>query len=416
MSKLAGSVVGWIGVVVIAAVCVGRQGRADEPVTVSNPAELGFVKGYSWGWVGQRGAYASGAAAASMEKLADTGANWVCIAFATHMPTHDTPEIPFGDDNPQMVSDDEIRHAIDLARYRGLRVILKPVVNCADGTWRAWIRFYRRATEAERADGVDGVFDPWGESPQQLDGMVRDEQKWDQWWDAYTRYVVHYARLAETKQVPVLCIGCEMNSTEEFTDRWRSLIAQVEEVFSGQITYDVNHGRETSAAWLDAIDFLSVSAYHAIPFADGSPWDTVPTSTTPVEEIRAGLEQVREQMRSASAKLNKPILFIETGCMSVRGCAHTPWVYGGETLERPVDLAEQANYYEAMFETFWDEPWFMGWCWWDWPARLYEASAAERNRSFCAYGKPAEQVLRRWYARQRPAGRVEPAADDASKD
>jgi hypothetical protein len=72
-----------------------------------------------------------------------------------------------------------------------------------------------------------------------------------------------------------------------------------------------------------------------------------------------------------------------------------------------VDQEEQANYYQAQFETFWDEPWFMGWCWWDWPARLYDESAAATDRSFCAYGKQAEDVLREWYAKPREAAKTE---------
>src|SRR3990170_3424480 len=108
---------------------------------------LGFINGISWGWVGHRGEYASPAAADSMQKLADTGSEWVCLAFAPDMKTFDTPEILFSDANLRMVTDDEVRHAVDLARQNGLRVIFKPVVNCADGTWRAWIRFFRPVTD-----------------------------------------------------------------------------------------------------------------------------------------------------------------------------------------------------------------------------------------------------------------------------
>src|SRR3972149_9203704 len=115
---------------------------SPAPAEPKAPASLGFVKGCSWGWVGHRGEYTSPAAAESMRKLADTGTEWVCIAFAPAMRTYDTPEIRFSDANPQLVTDAEIRHAIDLARHHGMRVILKPVVKCADGTWRAWVRFF----------------------------------------------------------------------------------------------------------------------------------------------------------------------------------------------------------------------------------------------------------------------------------
>ena len=98
---------------------------------------------------------------------------------------------------------------------------------------------------------------------------MKDLAKWDQWWEDYTNYIVHYAKIAEEKQVPVLCLGCEMNSTEEFEDKWRNLIKQVRAVYHGQITYDVNHGNEDKVKWFDDLDFINISAYYPIPGPDG---------------------------------------------------------------------------------------------------------------------------------------------------
>jgi hypothetical protein len=298
-----------------------------------------------------------------------------------------------------MITDDELRHAVDVSRAKGLEVMFKPVVNSADDVWRAWIRFYRPVTEEEKAQGITGEFDPYGETPGMREGEVKDLAKWNQWWEDYTNYIVHYATIAQEKQVPVLCLGCEMNSTEEFEDKWRNLIAKVRGVYHGQITYDVNHGNEEKVKWLDDLDFISLSAYYPIPGADGQLVETPSDSTTSVEEIRAAMLPVREHLAKVSAKWDKPILFIEAGVTPVRGCARTPWVHVDERLEWPTDQQEQANYYQAMLETFSDEPWFMGWCWWDWPARLYDKSDAATDRSFCIYGKQAEDVLREWYAK-----------------
>jgi hypothetical protein len=372
---------------------------ADEET--KDPKSLGFIKGISWGWVGSRGDYDSPQAAESLQKLADTGSDWVCIAFAPNMKTYDTPEILFSDANPNMITDDELRHAIDVAREKGLQVMLKPVVNSADDVWRAWIRFYRPVTAEEQAQGITGEFDPWGEAPKMREGEVKDLAKWDQWWNDYANYIVHYAKIAEEEKVPILCLGCEMNSTEEFEDQWRKLIARVRDVYHGQITYDVNHGNEEKVKWLDDLDFISISAYHAIPRTDGQPLEAPTETTTSLEEIRTAMAPIREQLARVSAKWNKPILFIEAGVTPVRGCAHTPWAHVDERSDRPTDQQEQANYYQAMFETYWDEPWFMGWCWWDWPSRLYDKSDAAGDRSFCIYGKTAEGVVREWYAKPR---------------
>jgi hypothetical protein len=300
-----------------------------------------------------------------------------------------------------MVSDDEIRHAIDLARDNGLRVILKPVVNCDDQVWRAWIRFYRPVTDEERAQGITGEFDPWGEEPRRRDGYVKDMAKWETWWQNFGGFLIHYAHIAAEKEVEAVCLGCEMNSTEEFEARWRDLIARVRDVYGGQITYDVNHGREREVAWWDAVDFISTSAYYAVPPPQGVAVEEAILKTTSKSDIVAELERVKDELTAVSAKWQKPILFIETGVTNVRGCARYPWSHPYAEIESPLDETEQANYYEAMFEVFWEEPWFMGFAWWDWPARLYSRDRASANRGFSVYGKQAEEVVRAWYAKPR---------------
>ena len=91
------------------------RGSAAPP----DSSQFEFIKGMSWGWVGQRGEYADPAAAASMKHLAETGATWVCIAFSTSMPSPHDPNFTWGDDNPHMATDAEIRHAVQLARENG---------------------------------------------------------------------------------------------------------------------------------------------------------------------------------------------------------------------------------------------------------------------------------------------------------
>jgi hypothetical protein len=190
-----------------------------------------------------------------------------------------------------------------------------------------------------------------------------------------------------------------MSSSEEFEDRWRQLIGKVREVYHGQLTYDINHDRQGDLAWWDEVDFMSISAYYQVAPSDGRTIEQVVEETTPKDEIVAALEQVKARLADTSAKFNKPILFIETGVTNVRGCARYPWSHPGAHMESPLDEQEQANYYAAFFEVFWDEPWFMGYAWWDWPARLYDAEDAGTDRGFSIYGKKAEDILRDWYAR-----------------
>ena len=362
----------------------------------------GFIKGISWGWDGARGSYSSPAAAESMAKLAETGAEWVCISFAAYMTTAEDPDFTWGDRTARMVTDDEIRHAIDLARKHHLKVILKPVINCQDGIWRAWIKFYRPLSQAEIAAGAQGELDPWGVRPVMRTGEVKDREKWDTWWSNYSAFLVHYAKIAEEKDVQILCVGCEMSSTEEFEDQWRSAIARVREVYQGLITYDGNHGREFQLGWWDCVDFISLSAYYAVPPDGRQTIEEAVKKTTTKEQIVRELKKIKEHVAEVSRKYDKPVLFIETGVTSVRGCARYPWSHPGERLDSPLDEQEQANYYSAMFEVFWGEPWFLGFAWWDWPAQLYPKGDASQDRSFCIYGKQTEAIVRAWYAKPSP--------------
>src|SRR4051794_24734239 len=103
-------------------------------------AESGFVAGMTWGWVGTRGTWSTPEAEQSMNAMADLNVNWVTIAFQAVQSTAHTTDIDFTSE--QTVSDEEVRWAIRKATSLGLKVCLKPVINCADGTWRAFIGFF----------------------------------------------------------------------------------------------------------------------------------------------------------------------------------------------------------------------------------------------------------------------------------
>jgi hypothetical protein len=51
--------------------------------------------------------------------------------------------------------------------------------------------------------------------------------------------------------------------------------------------------------------------------------------------------------------------------------------------------------------TFFDEPWFAGFFWWDWSTKIYKATDAKTNKGFNIHGKKAEKVLKKWYLKPR---------------
>ena len=125
----------------------------------------------------------------------------------------------------------------------------------------------------------------------------------------------------------------------------------------------------------------------------------VPPSDSSLEAIKRRWKPIKEKLRKLSKKFNRPILFIELGVCSAKGFSAAPWTHHQTGMQ--YDGGEQRRYYQATIETFWDEPWFIGFGWWAWPPNLYSLEEAGTHTGFCIYGKPAEQLVREWYKKQR---------------
>ena len=306
-----------------------------------------YVAGMTWGWTGVRGTWDAPAATDSMRRMAELGVNWTAIAYAAVQPTAQSTDVPFGD--APTVTDDEVVRAIRSAKALGLRVCLKPVVNVADGTWRAHIGFF--------------------------DQDVPGEPTWGEWFASYTGFIVHAARIAEAEGCEMLCIGCEMVRADAREAEWRALIDAVRAVYSGLVTYNCDKYQEDRLAWWDAVDVITSSGYY------------------PIDRWDAELDRI-EAVVAASGR---PFFFMEAGCPSRIGSPEKPndWALPGSPSG-----AEQLRYYEAMFAACDARPWMRGFMLWGWPPALYDEADAAANDDYCVYGKPAgEFVAARYHER-----------------
>lgn len=303
------------------------------------------VCGMTWGWVGTRGTWATPEAEASMTAMAESGATWTALAYAAEQATTFSTDIPF--EAEPTVTDDEIVWAIRAAKRQRLKVVLKPVVNVADGTWRAHIGFF--------------------------DWDVPNEPSWTEWFASYTAFILHAAEIAEREGCEMLCIGCEMVRADGQEGHWRALIARVREVYSGLITYNCDKYQEDHVTWWDAVDVISSSGYY------------------PIDQWEQQLDRI-ERVVEASGQ---PFFFMEAGCPSRTGSSELPndWALPGEPSG-----AEQLRYYETMLAACRSRPWVGGLMLWDWPAQLYSRDVAASNDDYCPYGKPAGDYLALAYA------------------
>lgn len=316
-----------------------------------------FIKGMTWGWASKRSDYRTPEAADSLEKLKQSGCEWVAISFWTWQDNVFSTAIHF--DYGYTVTDHDIVHAVEQAKRLGLKVCLKPVVNSRDGIWRGLITFPK-------------------EEP-------RGQSYWDEWFRSYTNFLVHYAELAEALDCELFCIGCEMVGTEHESRRWRDTIARVREVYSGPLVYNANHGKEGQVEWFSEVDLIGTSAYY--PVGNGG--------ANSEQSMIANWLPIRDELKQLHERFDKPVLFMEIGCRSARGCSAMPWDFKHTDL--PFSEEEQADFYSSVLHVFWDEPWFAGFFWWDWSTKLYPMEEAKSNRGFDIYGKRAQRVLEQWY-------------------
>lgn len=314
-----------------------------------------FAKGYTYGWCGVAGDYQTKEALDSLMRLKEDGVDYICLAFTAWQETFSSTNICY--EYGVTPTDEDIVFVINKAHELGMKVCLKPVVNCKDGTWRAYISF---------PEGSD---------------------YWKKWFQSYTRFMLHYARLAEKYGCEMLCTGCEMNAMDLQSAYCREMIAAVRNVYSGIVMHNVNHGREMKADWLDLVDIVGISGYY--PLADEN------DSGYSREKMISKWESAKKVVEETHRKYGKPVMFAEIGMRSEKGCSAYPWDDNPRTM--PTAEQEQAEFYDTAMEVFWNEPWFSGFFWWDWPAKLYDIMEAKNNRNFCIYGKEAEKVLKAWY-------------------
>lgn len=339
------------------------------------PALRELHKGMSFGYLAKRGYYASPAALAEVDRIADLGVTWVALMASVMQDTFASTRLY---QDFEFTPDDHELEAI-IARFHacGVKVMLKPMVECHDSSWRGRINF--------------------PEGDQQIQGRVTPY--WDTWFESLRQSVVHYGRLAERSGCEAYCIGCELFGAEGAGNsaRWERVIAAARLVYRGPVCYDVQPPTllelAEPPAWLRGLDAVCISYYS--PAADR------PGAT--VEQMTEKLRPTVDILRRASEKLGGlPVIFGETGCRSVEGGAIIPSDYRNAGRYAP---EEQARFLDAMCRLFWDQPWWLGFYWWKWDEQQhrphYHADPAG-DTGFTLSGKPAAEVLRRWCAQPAP--------------
>lgn len=304
-----------------------------------------YIKGITFGSFAGRGSFEQKAAYQSMDLLVErTNANFIMLVPNGIQETPQSESIDYT--TQATMSDDELIKMIDYIHKKGLSVGLKPTVNCKNGTWRAHINFF--------------------------DEDVPCEPKWSRWFEAYTDFQLHFARLARKTGCEMFLPGCEMVMSERRDKEWRRLIGDIRTEYDGLVSYNTDKYQEDHVTWWDCVDVISSSGYY------------------PIDDWNEQLDRIEKTVK----KFNKPFFFAEAGCMSVAGASKVPndWRVRGALAP-----GEQADWYREMFRTAGSRDFVQGFCLWDWTWKQRSLQAAAKDCGYDFYGKPAESVISDFY-------------------
>lgn len=294
-----------------------------------------------------------------IDDLATTGATH--ISMVVQWAQEDVAADVIEPDEHDTQDDEVVRALIRYSRSRGLKVMVFPIIwvqKRAMGEWRGTLR------------------------PQSL----------ERWWSHYERFIMHYAELAAEEGATMFSVGSELGSMERHRARWLKLIEKVRGRFKGELLYSANWDHYDQVTFWDALDFVGMTAYYELTDRNEADQAT----------LTAAWVKIRDTLLAWQQRVGRPIILTEVGYPSQDGGARQPWNY---TLHNKVDHEEQRRAYEAFVTAWSGEEALGGVFFWNW-----YGLGGEPCRDYTPRGKPAEQVIRRWYT-EKPKARPKAAPE-----
>lgn len=215
---------------------------------------------------------------------------------------------------------------------------------------------------------------------------MNSEENWKTLEASYLEFILTYAKTAQRLKADVFCIGTELeNFVINRPEFWNKLIKEVRKVYKGKLTYAANWDEFKRVPFWKEIDYIGIDAY--FPLSE--------KKSPSLEEFEKGWEPHKKEILKVREKVNKPVLFTEYGYRSINYAGKKPWE--AHRVEGEINLENQKNATQALYNQFWKEDWFAGGFIWKWFHKHKEVGGKNNNR-FTPQNKPTEELIRKLYA------------------
>lgn len=345
----------------VLAVLPGCSSSAAEPPPAPRP-HVALLTGAGMGYRGVAIQMQSGFGPKEtylplIREVAALGANTVLLTTAGFM-EHAQAQVIFIDAR-KSPSPEEFKELIRETKKLGLKVIVMPIVLLSRPRGSEW----------------RGVIDP---------------PDWDEWWTQYRDFAVHFADIARDGGADAYIVGSELVSTEKFTAQWVKTIEKVRRHYPhGALGYSANWDHYEPVQFWDQLDFVGMTSYYTLADKDN------PT----VDEIVEKWRPIYEKIAAWQKQIGRPIVLTEVGWCSQEGAARNPWNYYANMKGTAAGHEEQKRLYEAFLRVWGAAPILSGVIWWEWTG----SAGGPDDHGYTPKNKPAEQVLRAWFAEAKAA-------------
>jgi len=242
------------------------------------------------------------------------------------------------------------------------------------------------------------------------------EAWWNEYFISYSESILGYAKLAESVNAKALILGgkqltpafeggvfpdgSESDIPAGFDDHWYGLLADIQQIFSGNIIWatQVNQEMDPLPGFLFEFDGIYISIDAPLALEERPTFETVQSGFTNIID-----RHIYEVYRSTGLPITLAFAYpsVETaasGCALLnQACYNDGLFHPDELLAYETSLAEQALIYNAILPILASREWITGIS-----IRGYEPTVVVHDGTSSIAGKPAFDIIQYWYNNLKP--------------